>query len=336
MNDKSLMVLALCMDFSKGTDGNKPLSVAEFHTLIESINEHNGTTKDAEKSVTKGQLSLFEADGAGDSTDLTDDFPFELLSEVDRHFLVVDLKLKETLADRILALRKRVVSISFEIERFVGTMRPVTVFDDSYPKCLKDRLRNMPHSKREPPFLFCSGDLSLFNQSYAAFVGSRVVDESDAEWTKWAVKRIRVEGRPDGIVSGGAEGVDDIAERVALAEGMPVIEYSKNMKRRLMDESIVSAVRSGRMLLLSEVNPFRPLSRRDALAHFMNRNKYIYASAEYAVVVRSAAGSRSGTWSGADEALRNNLCKILVRDAPYEGNSELKKRGCDSFNESYV
>lgn len=311
------MVLALCMDFSKRSEGCKPLSNAEFHTLLAAIDAHNG------KSDESRQLCLFGANT---------DFPFEMLGEVDRSFLIGDLRLEESLADKIIALRKRSASVAFELDRFEGTMQVITVFDEAYPMCLKNGLHGMSKSKREPPLLFYSGDLSLFNFKYAAFVGARDADELDAEWTKGAVVRIKAKGTPDGIVSGGSKGIDDISERAALAAGMPVIEYSKNMKKRLADEAIVDAVREGRMLLLSEVNPFRSLSRHEATAHFMNRNKYIYASAEYAVVVRSGFGPKSGTWAGADEALKHKFCKVYVRDAPYKGNVDLKNRGGKSVS----
>jgi predicted Rossmann fold nucleotide-binding protein DprA/Smf involved in DNA uptake len=81
------------------------------------------------------------------------------------------------------------------------------------------------------------------------------------------------------------------------------------------------------MLLFSEINPVRTLSKTDATAHFMNRNKYIYAMSDYTVVVKSGTGPKSGTWAGASEALTRGISKVYVRDIDFEGNKDLIARG---------
>jgi predicted Rossmann fold nucleotide-binding protein DprA/Smf involved in DNA uptake len=60
----------------------------------------------------------------------------------------------------------------------------------------------------------------------------------------------------------------------------------------------------------------------------MERNRLIYAAADYAVVVASDAGS-GGTWAGANEALRHGWLPVFVLEHPDmpEGNRQLLERG---------
>jgi predicted Rossmann fold nucleotide-binding protein DprA/Smf involved in DNA uptake len=60
----------------------------------------------------------------------------------------------------------------------------------------------------------------------------------------------------------------------------------------------------------------------------MDRNKYIYALADFAVVI-SSSDHQGGTWAGADENLKNRWVPLLVRQeatAPV-GNEKLLQMG---------
>jgi predicted Rossmann fold nucleotide-binding protein DprA/Smf involved in DNA uptake len=58
----------------------------------------------------------------------------------------------------------------------------------------------------------------------------------------------------------------------------------------------------------------------------MRRNRLIYATAEAAVVVTTAAGS-GGTWAGAIEDLKAYWVPLHVRDDPNQGNQLLIAEG---------
>ena len=60
----------------------------------------------------------------------------------------------------------------------------------------------------------------------------------------------------------------------------------------------------------------------------MGRNKYIYALADYAIVVSSDADA-GGTWSGAVENLSQKWCPLFVREADDvpDGNRKLLRKG---------
>lgn len=218
--------------------------------------------------------------------------------------------------ERIGSLLKRMSSLAFELEKLESqAIKVCTIFDDDYPEKLKARLKIMPNFLREPPVLYYCRDLSIAKNNFAGFAGSRDVGNDDIAWAQRTVEKIYAKAERDqqifGIVSGGAEGVDKISEDVAISLSMPVIEFSKNMRTTLKDTKYLDAIMEGKMLLISEVNPLRNLSRIEATSHFMNRNKYIYVTANYTIVVKSAIGSKSGTWAGAAEALKGRLEKSL-------------------------
>ena len=318
MIDKSSsIVIALCMDANSNQAQAKPLTNAEFYTLLAAIDEYNGTAGPK-------QLNMF--------SDPAKRFDFEYLLEVESDFLVQEIGLKKELADKTVALLRRVNSLVFEIEGLDGqSIKLCTIFDEGYPRRLKESLSCMPNSLREPPVLYCCGDISIAKHSFAGFVGMREISEDDAAWTRDAVWKIHQKAENEnkifGVVSGGSEGVDRISEDAAIEKKMPVIEFSKNMRVTLRESRCIDAIMNNDMLLLSEINPLRTLSRAEATAHFMNRNKFIYAISDYTVVVRSGIGANSGTWAGASEALARNISKVFVRDIDCEGNRELIKRG---------
>lgn len=324
-NSMREITFALCMNSSEKKSFVKPLSNAEFYALNEAIAFYNGADD------TLMQMDLFNQ-----GVENPNRFNFTYLCDVDALFLSRELKLKGDLPNRIVSLLARRNSLAFEIEKLEGiAVHACTVFDDEYPKKLKDGLSAMPHSLREPPILYFCGELSLAGLEYAGFVGSRDVNEDDVAWVCETIKKIYNKAERDnkimGIVSGGAEGTDKVSQDAAIKLVMPVIEYSKNMRASLKNETYLNAIIDERMLLLSEVNPLRTLSRPEATAHFMNRNKYIYATAKYTIVVKSAVGAKSGTWAGASEALKRKIGKVFVRDANYAGNVDLIKMGASTL-----
>jgi predicted Rossmann fold nucleotide-binding protein DprA/Smf involved in DNA uptake len=82
-------------------------------------------------------------------------------------------------------------------------------------------------------------------------------------------------------------------------------------------------------VLISTYNPEAGFNVGNA----MGRNKYIYALADFAVVV-SSDYQEGGTWAGADEELRRERGRpVFVRigaDVP-KGNTELLRKGAKPF-----
>ncbi|MEH1784349.1 MAG: DNA-processing protein DprA [Nostoc sp.] len=90
-----------------------------------------------------------------------------------------------------------------------------------------------------------------------------------------------------------------------------------------------SSIQEGRLTLVSSYDPEAGFNTGNA----MGRNKYIYALADYALVVSSSFG-KGGTWAGAVEALsRLQDIPVFVRleGAVSEGNQQLHNQGAKSF-----
>jgi predicted Rossmann fold nucleotide-binding protein DprA/Smf involved in DNA uptake len=314
------IVIALCLETSEKNNKIKPLTTSEFYELLSSIEVYNNFNN-------SNQLLLFEENQRSNQN-----IELAALRDIEADFMAHDLGLKGDLPEKIVSLMKRMNSLAFEQDKLESQgIKICTIFDADYPEKLKAGLHAKPNSLREPPILYYCGELKIAKSNFVGFVGSRVVNEGDVVWTQRAVEKICTEAEQEnqifGIVSGGAEGIDKIAEDTAINLAMPVVEFSKNMRITLKEPKYLDAIMAGKMLLISKVNPLRNLSRMEATSHFMNRNKYIYAASNYTIVVKSAKGSKSGTWAGASEALKRNIGKVFVRDVDYDGNQDLIRMG---------
>ncbi len=179
-------------------------------------------------------------------------------------------------------------------EKVVEHDAVLSVASDAYPRRWLDSFGDSA-----PPVLWRTGSAgSLEGVRWVGAVGSRDVTPEAESYLEAVAKRAAAIGC--GILSGGADGCDTVAERVALQAGAPVLRVLPHgLRFRAEDDSAVQ---------VSLAAPNEPFSR--ALA--MERNALIYGGAELTVVgqVRLRAG---GTWHGATEALRRRLGKIVVR-----------------------
>ena len=192
--------------------------------------------------------------------------------------------------------------------------------DHEYPRRLKMRLKD-----KAPPLLYCCGNLDLFNRRGLAVVGSRKVDEhfelvdyTDKVGAACAAEKITV-------ISGGAKGADKISMLGSLKKGGAAVGVlSCRMKSDVVSKDYKPALRDNRLLLCSAVDPSAGWNTGNA----MQRNKYIYALADHALIV--ASETKGGTWSGAVEQLdKFKFCSVLVNSSvlPASGNKKLLQKG---------
>lgn len=66
----------------------------------------------------------------------------------------------------------------------------------------------------------------------------------------------------------------------------------------------------------------------------MMRNRYIYAQSVGTVIIRSDF-NKGGTWTGANDNLKNNWCTTLCWDHPYPGNQALIENGAIPIDENW-
>ncbi|MCK4260204.1 MAG: DNA-protecting protein DprA [Halanaerobiales bacterium] len=229
------------------------------------------------------------------------------------------LNLTDGQVERIQQLLARGGQIGIELERLNSLgIWILTRAEETYPKRLKQLLKF-----KSPVILFGAGDKKLLNADGVAIVGSRDVDEKGTHFAEILAKKCTKEGLT--VISGGARGVDSIAQESAISEGGKVISIlshgmEANIKKRYYREGILS----GNILILSAELP----RSRFKVYSAMNRNKYIYALSKFAVVISSSL-EKGGTWTGAMEDLKERWVPLFVRAGNQvpSGNNRLIELG---------
>lgn len=195
--------------------------------------------------------------------------------------------------------------------------------DNRYPHRLRGR------KKPAPPILYGVGDIGLLSDGGLAIVGSRDVDEEALDFCRTVARACA--GQEMQVVSGGARGIDTEAILAALeAGGSAVGVLPGGLAKAAVNGEYRGALQEGRLVLVSTYDPG---SGFDA-GHAMQRNRHIYALADYGLVVSSSSGE-GGTWSGAVEALRYGET-VFVRGQDQkipEGSHNLRKSGALTFPE---
>lgn len=219
--------------------------------------------------------------------------------------------------ERFMRLLDRNASLSFELGRYQNMgIEAVTRADSKYPKKLKKKLANSC-----PPIFYYAGDLSLLDRPFIGYVGSRTTAQEDVDFTIRSVRKTVSLGY--GVVSGGAKGIDTVSGTEALLNDGFSIEYlSDSLLKKLKKSDIIRNIQQGKLLLMSVSKPDAGFN----VGMAMMRNRYIYAQSIGTVVVCSDL-NKGGTWTGANENLKNGWCSTLCWDHPYPGNQALIKKG---------
>ena len=243
--------------------------------------------------------------------------PADLLVEPENHLdSWLDPKKKIT-AERIRALLGRGGSMAFALESWRNHgVWMLSRGAQEYPKNIRKLLGDS-----RPPILFGVGEKSLLNRRGIGFVGSRSIDESDAQFTKGMASSVTKQGYV--VVSGGAKGIDQTAMEAALeCGGESVGVLADSLLKASTRRSYREAIQEGRLVLLSPYYPESGFSVGNA----MGRNKYIYTLSEAVIAVKSDF-EKGGTWAGAVENQKNDWVPLLVRDIENKGNRALIERG---------
>ena len=193
--------------------------------------------------------------------------------------------------------------------------------DPGYPERLRQRL-----GPDAPPVLYGCGDADIPAGGGLAVVGSRRATDTLLAYARRVGALAAAAGRP--LISGGARGVDRGAGSGALAAGGRAVEVlADGLERAATQRQHREALREGRLVLVSSSDPAAPFH----LGLAMQRNKWIYALADAALVVRAEPG-RGGTWAGAIEQLeRLKFVPVFVRpggeDEAGVASEALRQRG---------
>jgi predicted Rossmann fold nucleotide-binding protein DprA/Smf involved in DNA uptake len=225
---------------------------------------------------------------------------------------------------RMKRLLSRGAAMALAVEKWTNNGIWVICRSDSfYPERLKQHLK-----KQAPAVLYGVGDIDLLLRGGLAVVGSRNIDNQGETYARKVAEESALKGIQ--IVSGGARGVDQIAMLSALEAGGTVVGVlADSLIKAAVAGKYRAGIREKRMVLVS---PFFPDARFN-VGNAMTRNKYIYALADFALVV-SAAKKKGGTWAGATEELRRDGARpVFVRhgEGIPEGNHVLLELGARPF-----
>ena len=300
LSDDSKAILLICSDivvkYVKNVD-LKPLTVAEWNKISKKLLD----------SSMKSPKAFFDT--------TVDDWRAHL-----------DISQDE--AERIENLLKQSAYLGFELERLASMGIWVTTrAEKTYPTALKSKLKY-----KSPVVLYCSGNPDLFEEEGIAIVGSRNVDEDGMNFAQVVARKCANERLT--VISGGAKGVDTIAQMAALSSGGTVISVlADSMEKVVRKRELRDAIIENKLLIVSPFNPESTFKIYNA----MDRNKYIYALSKAAIVVSSDYG-KGGTWSGATENLKNGWVPLYVRNGSNvpQGNLELIKKGAITLDENMV
>jgi len=197
--------------------------------------------------------------------------------------------------------------------------------DENYPDDLINKL-----NKKTPNILYYCGDIEILKNRGIGIVGSRDIDKESLDFTK-KIAQFAVE-EDINIVSGGAKGVDLTSEKEALKGNGKVISIVANNLIKKVSENR-KYIKNKNLLVISEVEP----DEHFRIYNAMSRNKYIYILSNACIVVKSGY-KKGGTWTGAEESLKNNWTKVFVRedkDTP-KGNKELIMLGAEAINSGSI
>lgn len=231
-------------------------------------------------------------------------------------------------ASRLSYLLGRGMQLAFKVEEWERNgLWVISRSDQSYPARYKKLLR-----EKAPSLLFGAGNKALLEGGGLAIVGSRDVDTEGEQFTREVAKFCADQQLT--VVSGGARGVDQISMHSALDAGGWVIGIvADSLLKKSISKQAREALAANRLLLLS---PYHP-DARFTVGSAMGRNKLIYTLADYGLVVRSDY-KKGGTWSGAEEVLKNSWVPLFVntgKNVP-KGNEALIRLGAKKWPESHA
>ncbi|MBP7509729.1 MAG: DNA-protecting protein DprA [Prolixibacteraceae bacterium] len=241
----------------------------------------------------------------------------KVLFDVSSENIKKKLYLSDEESVRIEKLLSRAVQFSIELSALNGKgIFTMTRSDSGYPVALKNKLKRLA-----PPILYYSGNLSLISNKGVAIVGSRNIDEAALRFTEKLSRRCTNDRL--NIVSGGARGVDSIAENVAnKSDGTTVIFVADSLEKKIRQKETREAIMRKQSIILSSFRPDMPFQTYAA----MERNKYVYALSDFVVII-SSDYNKGGTWAGATENLKRGWVPVFVRkenEIP-QGNINLLK-----------
>lgn len=286
--------LLLCAALGKDNGDVRPLTLPQYNAVVQAL-----------VSIGKRPSDLLHEE--------------ELLQKVCSMPLENNRLKEPPSVERLKVLLARGFALSMALDRWAQYgVRPVGRGDERYPARMKRYLKG-----KAPAVLYYAGNDRLLAGGGMAFVGSRNISDEATDMIRRVVQECVDAGMF--IVSGGARGADQTSMRAALECGGSVVAaLPGDLRKACLERENREAIGAGNVLLFSAVDPderFTPINA-------MDRNKYIYAMADYAFVAQS--DMKGGTWTGAVEELKrpdHHPVFVYMGHSRVEGCSKLVAQG---------
>lgn len=232
--------------------------------------------------------------------------------------------MKEEHYERAKQLLSRSADVYAQVQRYKAEGYEVILpEDDAWPANLYALGMQMPQ------FLFVKGDHILFSRRSVSVAGSREISSETMAIAKKCGEEIAKSRYV--LVSGGAWGVDTMAQRGALSSGGSLILVpALRIKELLRQKYLCEALERGKLLIVCDTWPDEAFSPPKALT----RNHTIYALGDAALVVASKNGT-GGSWRGATDCIRGGYTPVFAVQGESEdmvGNRELIRCGASAFD----
>jgi len=236
----------------------------------------------------------------------------------------VDPKNKITV-ERLIELLARGASMGFALEQWQKHgVWMLSRSSNEYPRTIRKHLGDA-----RPPILFGIGNKSLLYRPGIGFVGSRSIEDADADLTKKLACLAVDQGYS--VISGGAKGIDQTAMNAALNHGgLSVGVLADSLLKTSTLRIYREAIQNDQLVLTTPYYPEAGFSTGNA----MGRNKYIYTLSQGVVAVKSDF-EKGGTWTGAIENLKKGWVPLLVPNTDNTGNRQLIKQGAIPIDDSF-
>lgn len=206
-------------------------------------------------------------------------------------------------ANRISKLLSQSVALSLNITKWAKLgIWVISLFDNAYyPLALKMKYRD-----KCPLILFGSGNQNILQKGGIGIVGSRNLSNEEVNYTKLVSKKFANNNVV--VITGGAKGADETAMKSALDNGGEVIcILPAELNLKVLDSNYRKYIEEQKLVLICIEDPEAKWTPGRAMA----RNKYIYLLSNGVLVI--ASGLKGGTWSGANECIKNNWTKVFVK-----------------------
>ena len=198
-------------------------------------------------------------------------------------------------------------------------LRAIAPNDAQYPSSV-----NVAFAPKQPPTLYCAGNLTLLNQIGVGVCGSRKSSEKGIETVRDCADQIAKGGEP--VVSGDAAGIDVAAHRAALeAGGNTILVLPEGIHHFRVRRDLRDVWDWNRVLVVSQFEPDASWSVYRA----MDRNRLIIALSRAMIVVE--AGESGGTVNAGISTLKAGkpLYVAVYENMPEKapGNEKLLQLG---------